>query len=126
MAAPDYDALVAWLQDRHGQDLRWLASFDHRKFDHRVRYIRPDLKTELSSLELDTIVHRFMAVFNRQHVEDVYFHLGAAEAMLVKHKRAMAVHLYLTEHTGVVVKLAEEAELTVPTFFEECLDHLNV
>ena len=125
MSRPDYDALITWLESTYGDDLRWVASFNHRRFSHTVQYIRQDLKTELTDLELETIVHRFMAVYNRQHVEDVYAHLGDAEAMLVKHEKAMAVHLYLTDDSGVVIKLTDGATLTVPTFFEECLDHLN-
>jgi hypothetical protein len=126
MAPPDYDALVEWLRATFGDGLRWTASFNHARFTYRVQYIRDDLKTELTDRELDTIVHRSLAVFNRQHVEDVYFHLGDAEGLLVQHERAIAAHVFLTEETGVVVKLRRDAEVTVPTFFEECLDRLGV
>ncbi|QSG13159.1 hypothetical protein HSBGL_2762 [Halapricum desulfuricans] len=126
MALPNYDALIEWLQTGFDGDLRWVASFNHRTFSYKVKYIREDLKTDLSGMELETIIHRSMAVLSRDHVEDVYFHLGDAEALLVKHEKAMAVHLYLTEETGVVIKLADGAEITVPAFFEDCRDHLDV
>jgi len=125
MAKPDYDALVSFLTDRFGESLRWVASFDSRRFSYDVRYIRDDLKTELSGLDFDTIVHRSMAVFNRRHVEDVYFHLGDAESLLVEHEEAMAVHLYLDDRRGVVVKIGTGAEVTMPAFREACLDRLE-
>lgn len=126
MAAPNYDALAEWLETSFEGDLQWVASFNHRTFSYKVKYIREDLKTELSGLELETIIHRSMAVLSRDHVEDVYFHLGDAEALLVKHEKAMAVHLYLTDETGVVIKLADGAEISVPGFFEDCRDRLDI
>lgn len=126
MATPRYEALIEFLEPRFGEQLRWVASFNSARFAYTVRYIRPDLEVELSSLELETIIHRSMAVFNRQHVEDVYFHLGDAEALVVQHDRAFAVHIYLTDTVGVVIKLERDATVTIPTFVEECLDRLGV
>lgn len=126
MAAPNYDALVAWLREEYGDDLRWVASFDHRKFSYRVRQIRDDLRNDLSEQELETIVHRTMAVFNRPHVEDVHFHLGDASCLIVQHERATAVHVYLDDHRGVMVKIEPDAGVTVPGFAESCLDRLGV
>jgi hypothetical protein len=125
MATPDYDALVSFLTDRFGDSLRWVASFDSVRFTYDVRYIRDDLRTDLSGLDFDTIVHRSMAVFNRRHVEDVYYHLGDARSLLVEHERAFAVHLYLDERRGVVVKVETGASVSMPEFREECLSRLE-
>jgi hypothetical protein len=125
MPARKYEALVTWLRGEFGDDLRWVASFDHETFSYTVRYIREDLKTELKEQELDTIVHRSLAVYNRRHVEDVYFHLGDAECLVVQHERATAVHVYLGESRGVVVKLADGATFTMPTFPESCRARLR-
>lgn len=125
MAKPDYDALVAHLTDRFGDALRWVASFDSDRFAYEVRYVRDDLKTELSDHDFDTIVHRSMAVFNRRHVEDVYFHLGDARSLVVEHERATAVHLYLDERRGVVVKVESGESVTMPELREACLERLG-
>lgn len=123
--APDYTALIDWLVAEHDESLRWVASFDHRRFKHDVRFVRDDLKTELTEQQLDLIVHRSLAVFNRNHVEDVYAHLGDAQALVVEHERATAIHVYLDDERGVVVKLEPEATVAVPGFAADCRDQLG-
>ncbi|MFC7044734.1 hypothetical protein ACFQH6_04255 [Halobacteriaceae archaeon GCM10025711] len=125
MAAFAFDALVDHLREERGDDLRWVASFDSDRFTYKVRYVRDDLKTDLTDRQLQIIIHRSMAVFNRDHVEDVYYHLGDAQALVVQHEEATAVHLYLDDRRGVVVKLAADAEIPLPGFVEACLDALG-
>ena len=125
MPKPRYDRFTADLEDALGDRLRWVASFDSDDYSYEVRYIRKDLKNDLSSLDLDTIIHRSLAVFNRQHVEDVYFHLGDAEALLVRHERATALHFYLSRNRGVVVKLEPDASFEFPDFLDECIRTLR-
>jgi hypothetical protein len=122
----DYASLVAWLRETYGDDLRWTASYDHATYQYTVQYIREDLKTELKSRELDTIIHRSMALFNREHVDDVYFHLGEARSLVVEHERATAVHVYTGEETGVVIKLRHGAEFSFPDFVDRVLAELGV
>lgn len=117
--ARDHEALVEWLQDRFGDELRWVADFDSGPFRYRIHHVRPDLRTELTDQELDVIVHRTMAVFNRHHLRDVYTHLGPARALVVEHEDATAVHVYTGETTAVVIKLAPGASITVPGFAAE-------
>lgn len=124
MPKPQYAALIDWLREEYGDQLRWVASFDSRRHSYSVRYIREDLKTELTTHQFDTIVHRSIAVFNRRHVEDVYFHLGDAEALVARYEEAMAIHLYLSDVTGVVIKLTPDASVTLPDFLETCLERL--
>ena len=121
---PDYDRLVDHLVDRFGDDLRWVASFDTTRYDYDVRYIRPDLTTELSSRDLDIVVHRSIALFRRPYVEEVYDHLGPARTLVLEHERATAVHVYLSDMTGVIVKIRAGHEVPIPSFTEECLDAL--
>jgi hypothetical protein len=125
MASPDYDALIEGLDERVGDSLRWVASFDSDRYAYTVRYIRKDLETELSDRELDTIVHRSMAVFNRDHVEDVYFHLGAARSLVVEYEGSTAIHLYLEGGRGVTVKVESGTPVTLPEFREACLEFLQ-
>jgi hypothetical protein len=121
MPKPRYDNLVTALRDEFGDGLRWVASFDSDAYSYDVRHIRDDLKSDLSGLDLDTVIHRSMAVFNRDHVEDVYFHLGDATALLVRHEKATAVHLYLSRNRGVVVKLEPDVSFRYPDFLDDCL-----
>jgi hypothetical protein len=125
MAKRHYPAFVSWLREEFGDHLRWVASFDHASFDYAVEYIRDDLKTELTEQQLDTIVHRTLVVYNRDRLADVYVHLGDPESLVVQHEVATAVHVYLTEETGVVVKLADGAEFSMPAFPEECRRRLT-
>jgi hypothetical protein len=126
MAKPRYDALADHLREQYGDRLRWVATFDSDRFTYRVRTIREDLRTALSEHQLDTIVHRSMALFDRDRMDDVYFHLGEVEALLVQHEAAMAVHLYLDDSRGVVVKIERDAEVRMPTQVDEWLDVLGV
>lgn len=114
MGRPDYGTLVEWLRETFGDSLRWTASFDSDSLSYDVRYVRGDLKTELTEQQLDVVIHRSMAVYNRRHLEDVYSHLGPAESLVVQHERATAVHVYFGASRGVVVKLSEDASVTVP------------
>ncbi|MFW5903504.1 MAG: hypothetical protein ACOCS7_02070 [Halolamina sp.] len=125
MPRPNYGALVSFLQEEYGDALRWVASFDSESMDYDIRYIRDDLKTDLSGFNFDTIVHRSIAIFNRRHVEDVYFHLGDAESLLVEYDEAIAVHLYLDDRRGVVIKIQSGADVSIPEFREACLERLE-
>ena len=124
MGTRNFEALISYLTDEFGESLRWVATFDSDQYTYRVRHIREDLKTELSGMDLDTIVHRSIAVFNRRHVEDVYFHLGDAQSLLVEHEQALAFHLYLDDRRGVVIKLQTGATVSVPELREECIARL--
>jgi hypothetical protein len=120
-ASPNFDRLVAFLRDRYDDDLRWVASFDATSYDYRMQYIRPDLRTELSSHEFDVVVHRSMALFRRPYVEEVYAHLGPARSLVIEHERATAVHLYLSDTTGVIVKIKTGNEIAIPSFVDDCV-----
>lgn len=116
MSRPDYGSLVEWLRETFGDALRWTASFDSDSFSYNVRYVRQDLKTELTEQQLDVVIHRSMAVYNRRHLEDVYSHLGPAESLVVQHERATAIHVYVGTSRGVVVKLSDDTSVTLPEF----------
>ena len=118
---PDYDGLISYLHDRFDDDLRWVASFDAKRYDYTVHYVRPDLKTELSNHEFDVVVHRSIALFRRPYVEEVYAHLGDARTLLVEYERATAVHIYLSDIDGVIIKIRAGNDIEVPTFVDECL-----
>jgi len=118
---PDYDNLVAVLRDRYDDDLRWIASFNTDSYRYEIQYIREDLTTELSNHDLDVVVHRSIALFNRPYVEEVYTHLGHAQSLILQHERATAVHIYLSENEGLTIEIRAGNEITVPGVVEECL-----
>lgn len=121
---PDYEALVTSLRDRYGDDLRWVANFHTPSYSYDVKYVRPDLKTELSTRRLDIVIHRTMGLFNRAYVEEVYTHLGHANALVLQHEDATAVHVYLSNTNGFVVKLRAGVPVTVPDDVDDWLDVL--
>ena len=122
--APAFDSFIEWLQERYGDSLRWVASFHSDRFTYKVRYIRDDIKTELTGRELDILIHRSMAVFNRRHLEDVYNHLGTARSLVVEHDRAKAIHVYFDGSKGVVVKISKDASVKIPSFREDAMAKL--
>lgn len=126
MGRPDYGTLVEWLRETFGDALRWTASFDSDSFSYDVRYVRQDLKTELTEQQLDVVIHRSMAVYNRRHLEDVYSHLGPAESLVVQHERATAIHVYVGTSRGVVVKLSADTSVTVPAFVQTVRQKLGL
>ncbi|KAB1197850.1 MULTISPECIES: hypothetical protein [Haloferax] len=120
-AVPNYENLIEMLRDRFGQNLRWVASFDSKTYNYTVEYIRPDLKTELSNHQFDVVVHRSIALFRRPYIEEVYTHLGNVNALVLQHDRATAVHLYLSDTTGVIVKIKAGNSVSIPEFTNDCI-----
>jgi hypothetical protein len=121
---PDYESLVAFLRDRFEDDLRWVASFNTDTYRYTVQYIRSDLHTELSSHDLDVVIHRSIALFNRPYVEEVYTHLGNVHSLVLQHDRATAVHFYLGDADGFVVKIRAGNDVSIPGFVDDCLGAL--
>lgn len=119
-SGPDYERLVDHLRGQYGDGLRWVASFDATTYGYRMHYVRSDLRTELSSHEFDVVVHRSIALFRRPYVEEVYSHLGDARALVVEHERATAVHLYLSDTKGIIVKIRAGHEVSLPSFTDDC------
>jgi hypothetical protein len=74
-----------------------------------------------ANLSLAAVVHRSIALFRRPFVQEVYPHLGPARSLFVEHERATAVHLYISDVDGVIVKIKAGNELPVPTFVDDCL-----
>lgn len=121
----DYDALVAFLRDRYDDDLRWVACYDADTYRYDVQYIREDLKTELTTTQLDVVIHRTIALFDRHYVEEVYTHLGDAQSLVLQHEKATAVHIYLNDTDGLVIKIKAGNSIAVPDFVDECLAVLH-
>jgi hypothetical protein len=96
---------VTYLQDRYDESLRWVAASDTNSYRYTVQYVRPDLTTELTEHQLDLAIHRSLGLFSRPNVEAVYRHLGDVQALVLQHELATAVHGYLTESEGFVIKL---------------------
>lgn len=103
------------VEERFEGDLRWIAVFDGDDFDYDVR---DDLANELSSRQFDCLIHRSMAVFNRPHVEEVYFHLGPADYLVAGYESGTAYHVYPEDEQGVVM-LEPDVTVELPGFVEE-------
>lgn len=59
-------------------------------------------------------------MFNKRHVEEVYFHLGEADYLITNQEKGTAFHIYLGENRGVVIMLEPDVEVSLPGFIEEC------
>ena len=125
MAKRRFEALADHLRDRYGEDLRWVADFDAGSYEYRFHHVRRDLKNDLKDRQLDYLIHRSLAVYNRRHAEEVYFHLGSADSLVVDYERGTAVHLFLDDRRGVVVMLEPTVPVTLPDFVEEWRGHLG-
>ncbi|MDX1746631.1 MAG: hypothetical protein R3324_11890 [Halobacteriales archaeon] len=125
MPKPRLEALVEFLLDRYGEDLRWVATYDTASFDYRFHHIRTDVKDDLKGRQLDHVIHRSLAVYNKRHAEEVYFHLGESDYLIVDYELGTAFHLFLDDRRGVTVMLEPDTELTLPTFVDECRSHLG-
>lgn len=86
-----------------------------------MHYVWSDLETELTNHQFDTVIHRMIALFRRSYIEEVYSHLGDADSLVLEYGRATAVHLYLTDEEGIVIKVRAGHDIGVPSFTEECL-----
>jgi len=51
----------------------------------------------------------------------VYSHLGDANSLVLEHERATAVHVYLSDEEGIVIKIRAGNDITIPSFVDECL-----
>jgi hypothetical protein len=121
----DIGPLVTVLRDRYGDELRWVANYNSDTYAYRVYHVRADLENELTGNQLDYLIHRSLAVFNKRHSEEVYFHLGESEYLLVHYERGTALHVFLDETRGVTIMLEPDVSLTLPNAVEEFRSHVE-
>ena len=119
------DELVVFLRDRYGDDLRWVANYNSQTYDYRIHHVRDDLTTELTGNQLDYVIHRSLAVFNKRHSEEVYFHLGESDYLVVHYERGTALHVFLDDERGVTVMLEPEVPFTLPDLVSDCRAHIE-
>jgi hypothetical protein len=115
-----FDGLVAFLRDRHGEDLRWVANYNSETYDYRFHHVREDVRNELRGNQLDYVVHRSLAVYNKRHAEEVYFHLGEADHLVVDYERGTAYHLFLDDVRGVTIVLEPDVSVALSEFVGAC------
>ncbi|WP_435333244.1 hypothetical protein [Haloarchaeobius sp. TZWWS8] len=115
-----FDRLVDDLRTQYGDDLRWVANYNSETYEYRVRYVRPDLETELKDNQLDYVIHRSLAVYNKRHAEEVYFHLGEADSLVVQYERGTAYHVFLDDTRGITIMFEPDVSVTLPSFAETC------
>lgn len=121
----DFEPLVDHLVTTHGDDLRWVANYNSQSFSYEFQFIRNDLKTELTGNQLDYVIHRSLAVYNKRHTEEVYFHLGDAHQLTVNYDKGTAVHVFLDDVRGVTIMVEPDLSLVFPDFVEECRDRIK-
>lgn len=122
----DLTDMVDHLVTAYGDDLRWVANYNSQSFAYKFHFIRDDLKTELTGNQLDYVIHRSLAVYNKRHAEEVYFHLGDAQQLTVQYDHGTAVHLFLDEVRGVTIMVEPDRSLAFPEFVEECRSLINL
>jgi hypothetical protein len=120
-----FDGLVDALTEQYGADLRWVANYNSKTYNYRFHHVRDGLKNELTGNQLDYVVHRSLAVYNRQHAEDVYFHLGDSDYLVVDYERGTAFHLFLDDVRGVTVVLEPDVSVTLPDTIADWRDHIS-
>lgn len=115
----DIGGLVDFLRDGYGEDLRWVANYNSKTYDYHIHHVRKDLKNELKGIQLDHLVHRSLAVYNKRHAENVYFHLGESDYLIVDYERGTAFHLFLDKHRGVTIMLEPHVSVTLPDVIDD-------
>lgn len=125
MAKFDFRGLVEFLREQYGEDLRWVANYNSKTYDYRFHHTRDDIKNDLKGNQLDYVIHRSLAVYNKRHAEDVYFHLGESDHLIVNYERGTAFHLFLDDVRGVTVMLEPSVSITVPEAIEEWRNHVK-
>ncbi|MFD1646810.1 hypothetical protein [Haloarchaeobius litoreus] len=121
-----FDRLVTFLDERYGDDLRWVANYNSRTYEYRFHHVRDDLTTEFTENQLDFLVHRSLAVYNKRHAEEVYFNLGAADSLVVDYENGTALHVFLDDRRGVTIVVEPTVSVTVPDLVDECREHIDV
>ena len=119
------DRLVAFLEERYGDDLRWVANYNSRTYEYRFHHIRDDLTTEFTGNQLDFLVHRSLAVYNKRHAEEVYFNLGEADSLVVDYEHGTALHVFLDDRRGVTIVVEPAVSVTLPDLVDECREHID-
>ena len=114
-----FDDLAAHLQDEYGEDLRWVANYDSDSYEYEFHHIRDDLDRDLKTHQLDRVIHRSLAVYNKRHAEEVYFHLGDADSLVVDYEKGTAFHLFLDDTRGVTVMLEPDVDVSLTQFDHE-------
>ena len=120
MAKSTFNKLVEYLRNQYGEDLRWVADYNSETYHYRVHHIREDLKNDLKGNQLDHVIHRSLAVYNKRHAEGVYFHLGESDYLIVNYERGTAYHLFLDDTRGVTIMLEPHVSVTLPEMIDDC------
>ncbi|MDX1746444.1 MAG: hypothetical protein R3324_10945 [Halobacteriales archaeon] len=120
-----FDGLVAFLRDRYGEDLRWVANYNSESYSYRFHHVRTDLQNDLKGNQLDYVIHRSLAVYNKRHAEEVYFHLGESNYLTVAYEQGTAFHVFLDDKRGVTIMLEPDVQVTIPDAIEEYRAHVH-
>ncbi|WP_137285384.1 hypothetical protein [Halorussus salinisoli] len=126
MAKFDFDDLVSFLREQYGEDLRWVVNYNSKSYDYRFHHVRKDLEGDLKGIQLDYVIHRSLAVYNKRHAEGVYFHLGESDYLIVNYERGKAIHLFLDDKRGVTIMLEPDVAATLPDFIDACKDRIEL
>ena len=121
----DFEELVRYLRDEYGEGLRWVANYHSTRLDYRFHHVRDDLKNDLTGNQLDHVIHRSLAVYNKRHAEDVYFHLGESDSLVVSYEKGTAVHVFLDDRRGVTVMVEPDVSISLPDFVEACRTRID-
>ncbi|MFB6253073.1 MAG: hypothetical protein ABEI06_00520 [Halobacteriaceae archaeon] len=120
-----FDSLLEYLHETFDSDLRWVANYNAQSYDYKFHHIRADLKNELTGNQLDYVIHRSLAVYNKRHAEEVYFHLGESDFLLVHYDKGSAYHIFLDDRRGVTIMVEPDVTVSVPKFIERCREKIE-
>lgn len=120
----DLSGLTSFLRDEYGSDLRWVANYNSKNYDYDIQFVKASLKNELKGNQLDYIIHRSLAVYNKRHTEEVYFHLGESNYLITDYERGTAFHIFLDDTRGVTIMLEPNIPVTLPAFVETCQEKI--
>lgn len=124
MVPAEVDRLVAFLQERVGENLRSVVYYDGEGYD--VAYLQDDVREQYSDDEMDDVVEDLgFEALAKPMQEELYVH-GSLNCTVRCFEDAIEMNFPFDEREGVAVSLAGEAFVTHQTFVGKCMEIVGI
>lgn len=120
MTGDDQAALLAYLEETVGDDLRAVDFFDRDA--HESRYIRDDVRELYTDRQFEHMrIERVLNAFSSRSLEQLY-EVGSFRYALRRFEDAVICYFPVGDASGVVVSIDSSAAIDLPAFGDRCLE----